>query len=131
METFEITHAYVKDEEIWRVTSPMKPEEFEQLLAYILFQASEINEDTTLIPMDMVKRVLPLYGCERTFDDILDDDEHEFDMHWTWENFCGKYYEVLKMEKFHHPELKQVLTKIFEEIKAEEKKFDEESKRKQ
>lgn len=72
---------------------------------------------------------MPLYGCERTFEDILDDDEHDIDLHWTWERFTSKYDEILKIEKFHHPELKQVLTKLIEEIKAEQKKFDEERER--
>ncbi|MDF9763795.1 hypothetical protein OKW24_005691 [Peribacillus simplex] len=103
MEIYQITHEYAYDAEIWNVTSPMNPEEFELLIAYIQFEVNEIDEHVSLIHIDMVQRVLPLYGCKRTFDDILDDDDHDFDLHWIWESNTGKYDEILKMEKIPSP----------------------------
>ncbi|MCU6603818.1 hypothetical protein OCO53_25595 [Peribacillus frigoritolerans] len=122
--TYKLTFVHCEGD-VQYVSTNMNPDQFELLLAYITFEGEDVNQYYPLIALDFAEQLLPLYGCKKTTDVDWneDDDDFDIDLHYNRERYCGRAYEIQAMKKFHHPELKNVLTKVFEKIEDEQKKY--------
>lgn len=112
--TYHLTHTYDKEPRKIIITSNIEPYAMDLLIAYIQYQASEIDMSYGMDQEDIQRIIKEIYSESKKKDNVYNMDltPCEIDLYINWEWWCGRADQVMNIELFHNQKLKTMLEEI-------------------